>query len=218
MTGGRWARVGVVADSHVGEYRDALPAGVAAALRGCDVIVHAGDVSVASALEPLREIAPVVAVAGDHDRGEAAALPRMARLDVAGCRIGVMHGSVGRALDTAITVAQFPVPVALPWRRMVHRGLRRRMPAVDVIVYGHWHAVTASDEDGVLMVSPGALCPMGSLEGGGRVRRSPAGLADVAVRRFRRVNGIRAGHGHVALLDVTPSGPRVTHVPVPVTP
>jgi putative phosphoesterase len=210
--------VGVVADSHVGEYRDALPGGVAAALEGCDVIVHAGDVSVAAALDPLREIAPVVAVAGDHDRGDAARLPRMARLDVAGCRIGVMHGSVGRPLDTAITVAQCLAPVALPWRRVVHRGLRRRMPSVDVIVYGHWHAVTSTREDGVLMVSPGALCPLGSLEGDGRVRRSPAGLADLAVRRFRHVNGIRRGRGHVAILDVTPDGPRVSHVAVPVTP
>ena len=39
----RTRRIGVVADSHVGEYIDALPEGVLEALDGCDLILHAGD-------------------------------------------------------------------------------------------------------------------------------------------------------------------------------
>jgi uncharacterized protein len=61
-------RIGVVADTHVGEYLDALPAGTLEALEGCDLVLHAGDLSVPSVLEDLEQVAPVVAVRGDHDR------------------------------------------------------------------------------------------------------------------------------------------------------
>ena len=40
-TAARTRRIGVVADSHVGEYIDALPEGVLEALEGCELILHA---------------------------------------------------------------------------------------------------------------------------------------------------------------------------------
>ena len=45
-------RIGVVADTHVGEFLDALPDGVLEALEGCDLILHAGDLSVPGVLDP----------------------------------------------------------------------------------------------------------------------------------------------------------------------
>ena len=69
-------RIGVVADSHVGEYLDALPAELFAALHGCDLVLHAGDISRPWVLDELARIAPVVAVRGDHDQLDGLELPR----------------------------------------------------------------------------------------------------------------------------------------------
>ena len=58
-------RVGVISDTH-GLVRDEA----LAALRGSDVIVHAGDIGSPEVLARLREIAPVHAVRGNNDRDE----------------------------------------------------------------------------------------------------------------------------------------------------
>src|SRR5439155_17711394 len=57
-------RIGVISDTHGLLRPEALRA-----LRGVDLIVHAGDVGSAEVLDALRAIAPVVAVRGNNDRG-----------------------------------------------------------------------------------------------------------------------------------------------------
>jgi len=56
--------IGVISDTHGLLRPQAL-----AALRGAELIIHAGDVGGAGILEPLAEIAPVRAVRGNVDRG-----------------------------------------------------------------------------------------------------------------------------------------------------
>src|SRR4051794_8067591 len=63
--------IGLISDTHGLLRPEAL-----AALRGADLIIHAGDVGAPAVLEALRAIAPVSAVRGNVDRGEwALALP-----------------------------------------------------------------------------------------------------------------------------------------------
>ena len=57
-------RIGVISDTHGLVRPQALRA-----LRGVDLIVHAGDVGTPEVLDALRAIAPVVAVRGNNDRG-----------------------------------------------------------------------------------------------------------------------------------------------------
>lgn len=57
--------VGVISDTH-GLLR---PEGVAA-LKGSDVIIHAGDIGRVDIVEQLREIAPTFAVPGNNDTEE----------------------------------------------------------------------------------------------------------------------------------------------------
>ena len=57
--------VGVIADTHGLVREEALQA-----LRGTELIVHAGDIGSYQVLEALRKIAPVIAVRGNVDRGE----------------------------------------------------------------------------------------------------------------------------------------------------
>ena len=68
-------RFGLISDTH-----GLLRPEAAAALRGCERILHLGDVGGPEILEGLRDIAPVRAVRGNNDREAwADRLPRGAR-------------------------------------------------------------------------------------------------------------------------------------------
>ena len=78
--------IGLIADTHGFLGDDA-----GAALLGVDHIVHAGDVG-DGVLSRLQGVAPVLAVRGNNDlAGEAAVLPEVAWLDIAGRRIAIVH-------------------------------------------------------------------------------------------------------------------------------
>ena len=62
-------KIGLIADTHIPEACDRLPAGVFEAFRGVDLVMHAGDVYVNRVLDELAEIAPVIAAIGNGDEG-----------------------------------------------------------------------------------------------------------------------------------------------------
>ena len=122
--------IGVISDTH-GLLREQ----VKSRLRGCELILHAGDVDSPSVLTRLREIAPVVAVRGNVDRaGWARELQELEYLDVEGAGICVIHDRSG--LDVR----------ALP------TGTR-------VVIYGHSHKPHVEYIDGVLYLNPGSAGP-----------------------------------------------------------
>ena len=59
---GEGKRVGLIADTH-----GLLRAQAGAALAGCDLIVHAGDIGGLEVLQELESVAPVLAVRGNVD-------------------------------------------------------------------------------------------------------------------------------------------------------
>jgi putative phosphoesterase len=147
--------IGVVADTHVAEWIPELPAGVATALAGVDLILHAGDITSVGVLERLGEMAPVVAVQGDHDRQAGLDLPRDHLLEVDGHRIGITHGRRWRPLEhLAIAGTLITGRLTLPG---LHSALRRRFGEVDCVVHGHLHLPVQRTVDGVLFFCPGAV-------------------------------------------------------------
>jgi putative phosphoesterase len=198
----------------VGEFLDALPPGVERAFRGCDLILHAGDLSVPEVLDELGRIAPVVAVRGDHDRLDGLGLPDRAVVAVAGARIGLVHGHRHPALDAAVIAAHVAAGRRIRWRAGLHPALLRRVGPVDCLVYGHWHEPAVERVGSALVVCPGAVCPWGSLEGGRPPRRGPAGVADRGVRRYRRQLGREAMTPSVALLEIGADGVQAKIVPL----
>src|SRR5437773_12416401 len=87
--------LGLISDTHGLVRPEALEA-----LRGVDLILHAGDVGGPEVPEALREIAPVVAVRGNNDRGGwARTLPAKQILDVGSVRILLVHEAKGLDLD-----------------------------------------------------------------------------------------------------------------------
>ena len=122
--------VGVISDTHGLLRPQALDA-----LRGSDLIIHAGDVGRPELLEPLRALAPLHVVRGNVDRGAwAARLPTTARVEVGAHVLYVLH-DIGE-LDLDPPSAGFAA-----------------------VVYGHSHQPSIETRDGVLWLNPGSAGP-----------------------------------------------------------
>lgn len=122
--------VGLISDTHGLLRPEALEA-----LRGSDLIVHAGDVGSIDVLQALTGVAPVVAVAGNVDRaGEVAGLPATQAVEAGGRWLYVLHDLAQLDLDP-------------------------RAGGFDVVIFGHSHQPTVQHRDGVLYVNPGSAGP-----------------------------------------------------------
>jgi len=143
------AVVGVISDTHGLLRPEAI-----AALNGVDVIVHAGDIGGAAVLEALRQIAPVVAVRGNNDRDAwAASIPEIARTEVGGVRLFVIHDIKEIRVDPA-------------------------SESVDVVIHGHSHRPSVERRNRLLLVNPGSAGPRRFTLpiAVARLRLGPAGL------------------------------------------
>lgn len=149
-------RIGVVADTHVGEHLAALPSEIGHLLDGVDLILHAGDLSDRAVLQDLSLIAPVAAVRGNHDEeGGIDDLPRDLLVRVGGVRIGLTHGHRPAAVELPAAV------ISLVAGRACLLGfdgaMRRRFGGVDCLVTGHLHMPIHRMVRGTLLFSPGAV-------------------------------------------------------------
>jgi putative phosphoesterase len=123
-------RIGLISDTH-GRLRPEAKS----FLRGCDYIVHSGDIGDPRVLEELSALAPVTAVRGNNDVGPwADALPRSRLLKVDGVAVYVVHDLASLDLDPSAG------------------GIR-------VVVSGHSHRPSIVERGGVLYVNPGSAGP-----------------------------------------------------------
>jgi len=125
--------LGVISDTH-GQLRpQAL-----AALRGAELIVHAGDIGGESILEGLREVAPLIAVPGNNDyEPYARAMPELTEFHYAGLSGWLIH-------DLA---------------RLRALGRDPAAEGVDLVVGGHSHRQLWELRDGVRYLNPGSAGP-----------------------------------------------------------
>jgi hypothetical protein len=122
--------LGLISDTHGLVRPEALEA-----LRGCDLILHAGDVGAPEVLTALGEIARVVAVRGNNDRGAwAKHLPQRRTLKLGEVRVRLLHAV--KDLDVDLELAQ-----------------------VALVVSGHSHRPMIDRRDGVVFVNPGSAGP-----------------------------------------------------------
>ncbi|HEY1495734.1 MAG TPA: metallophosphoesterase family protein [Candidatus Solibacter sp.] len=122
--------VGLISDTHGLMREQAL-----AVLQGSDLIIHAGDVGDYAIIDRLSEVAPVVAVRGNVDRGECAQrLPESAVAEAGPALIYVLHDIQQLDLDPA--AARF-----------------------HIVVSGHSHKHGRTERGGVLYLNPGSAGP-----------------------------------------------------------
>ncbi|HSI31737.1 MAG TPA: metallophosphoesterase family protein [Miltoncostaeaceae bacterium] len=201
-------RIGVVADTHVGEHLPVLPPEVAEVLDGVDLILHAGDLTDAVVLEELGRIAPVVAVRGNHDdEAGIGGLPRDAVVEAGGRRIGLTHGARTKAVE--LPAAALSLLTARTVLLGFEGAMRRRFGDVDCVVVGHLHMPIHRMVDGALLFSPGAVF-VPELDPG----YSWSSLPARGYRRFRDRLPPAARIPGVGLIEAGPSGLTARVVPL----
>lgn len=122
--------IGVISDTHGLVRPEAL-----AALRGVDLIVHAGDIGKPEVLAAFGAIAPVNAIRGNNDRGPwADKLPDLLDLRIDGTKIHVIHDAneLERDLDGA---------------------------GVGIVISGHSHKPGIVTRNNVIFLNPGSAGP-----------------------------------------------------------
>jgi putative phosphoesterase len=133
-------------------------------LRGCDAILHAGDLESPDILASLSAIAPTYAVRGNlhwqfstgtHDQD----LPLSLTLVANGRTIWMTHGHMSFAYSVVDKVMGIGQRRSLDRvnRHLIERLARMKPPEADVVVFGHSHLSCAFEVDGVLYFNPGAV-------------------------------------------------------------
>jgi uncharacterized protein len=122
--------IGLISDTHGLLRPEALTA-----LKGSDLIIHAGDVGKFRIIEQLRVVAPVVAVRGNVDEGDwAAQLPLTATVQARSALIYVLHDIKQLDIDPAAA-------------------------EIRIVVSGHSHKPGRTERSGVLYLNPGSAGP-----------------------------------------------------------
>jgi putative phosphoesterase len=132
-------RLLIMSDTHVPKRARDLPAALWAAVDDADVVVHAGDWVDVSLLDLLEQRSRrLVGVYGNNDHGVLRErLPEVARVEIDGVRVGVVH-ETGPA-----------------------QGRERRcselFPDIDALVFGHSHIPwDATTDSGLRLLNPGS--------------------------------------------------------------
>jgi putative phosphoesterase len=131
-------RIVVVSDTHAPRFWKACPPGLMPHLKRAELILHAGDVCVASVLDTLAEYAPVRVVLGNNDGADVAAWGARdtAEFELDGLQVAMIHDSGPR--DGRLS------------------RLRRRFPAADLVVFGHSHIPMDISGGGLRVLNPGS--------------------------------------------------------------
>jgi putative phosphoesterase len=132
-------RLLILADTHVPRRARDLPAQVWQAVDDADVVVHAGDWVDVRLLDDLeRRARRLVGVWGNNDGPQLRErLPEVARADLDGLRLAVVHETGGRAGRERRCAAAFP--------------------DTDVLVFGHSHIPwDTTAESGLRLLNPGS--------------------------------------------------------------
>jgi putative phosphoesterase len=122
--------IGLISDTHGLLRPEALDA-----LKGSDLIIHAGDVGNPKIIDTLKTLAPVFAVRGNVDTETwALALPETEVVETGSVTIYVLHDV--HALDLDPAAAGF-----------------------HIVVSGHSHKHSRTEDGGVLYINPGSAGP-----------------------------------------------------------
>ncbi len=132
--------IGVLSDTHINNKTEKLSLKLIQALKGVDMIIHAGDMVDLSVIEQLKSICPnIQAVSGNMDPQQVKnVFPEKAIIEAAGYRIGLIHG-MGKP-DNLINWA----------------GSVFKKDKVNVIIFGHSHNGVNLLKNNILYFNPGS--------------------------------------------------------------
>lgn len=120
-------KIGIISDTH-----GLLRAEVLEALKGCDHILHGGDINRQEILDRLQQIAPVYVVRGNNDKEWAEHLPHSLDLEIECIRIYMTHKKKDLPEDCSM---------------------------YDLVIYGHSHKYSETRQGKTLFLNPGSCGP-----------------------------------------------------------
>lgn len=120
-------KIGIISDTH-----GMLRPEVIDALKGCELILHSGDINKQEILDKLEQIAPVHAVRGNNDKKWAEHLPETLTLNVFGIQIFMVHDK---------------------------KSIPKNLTDNKLVVYGHSHRYEERTYDGIFYLNPGSCGP-----------------------------------------------------------
>ena len=175
-------KIGIISDTHIPSMGKEPPAQIIPAFEGVEVILHGGDIYIPSCIEWLERIAPVhyssSAFAGGGEGAPRVSVPVV--VELGGHTIGLIHKLELTPLGDDI------------WPGAIAHGYPKggaTIPAdladvfgkpVDIVVFGYTHEAMIETHQGILFLNPG----------------SPN-----MVKQSMKL-------GTVAILDLTPEGPK----------
>ena len=120
-------KIGIISDTH-----GLLRPEVTDALRGCEVILHGGDINKQEIIGQLEKIAPVYVVRGNNDKEWAENIPMFLDFELAGLRIYMTHKK---------------------------KDLPPDISPYELVVTGHSHKYEESRQGSTLLLNPGSCGP-----------------------------------------------------------
>lgn len=122
--------IGLISDTH-----GLLRKEVIEKLRGCDLIIHAGDIGEFEVVEKLKSIAQTELIRGNCDKNiDTNIIPEEKIIEVSGKRIYLIH-DIGK----------------------LKADLKKEN--IDIVVYGHSHKENIYTENGIIYINPGSVGP-----------------------------------------------------------
>lgn len=156
-------KVGLIADTHMPGATQHLWPEALAFFKGCDAILHAGDLHTLDIVDTLSDIAPTYVALGNGDVGMTD--PRLQlswRLDFEGTIVGMMH--------------HCPSPARKP-EAVVMKAIQKRFETLPhILVFGHTHAESITALNQLVVVNPGSP----TLPHNRSLRRGTLGLIELS--------------------------------------
>jgi len=138
-------RIGLLSDTHIPEVARALPSEVFQALRGVDLILHAGDIYIPQVLDELESIAPVLAAEGDDDYGATLTDKRVKQkhiLNLEGQTLWLVH--------------ERPYFHKFGSQQRTKALAQEKYDTPDIVVFGHEHRTVVQRSQDALYIDPGS--------------------------------------------------------------
>jgi uncharacterized protein len=134
--------IGILSDTHLSSCPDFFRAQAQRAFGGCDIILHAGDLTDMAVLDTFGGKI-VYAVHGNMcNPASRQLLPNRRLITIGGHRIGIFHGAWGP-------------------RHTVEERAWAMFPKADCIVYGHTHQAVCHRIGSILFINPGSFLGTG---------------------------------------------------------
>jgi putative phosphoesterase len=129
--------IGILSDTHMHSVNDSFLRQSAAAFSGCDIIIHAGDLTELSLLNAFKG-KEIHAVCGNMCNSTTRqALPVEKQIIIAGYTIGITHGAGPR--------------------HNIEERVFGKYPTADCIIFGHTHTPVCKKIGHTLLINPGSF-------------------------------------------------------------